>query len=268
MTPVMKPVVTPVMTPVLPEALLRMPIAHRALHDATQGRPENSRAAVRAAIAAGFGIEIDLQLSRDDQALVFHDYDLGRLTGETGAVRLRSAAEAARIALKHGDGETIPSLSQVLDLVAGKVPLLIELKDQDGGMGPDIGPLEAATVAALANYDGPVALMSFNPHSVAELARLAPDIARGLVTKSYDPCDLPLSAATCDRLREIPDFDRVGAAFISHEVTDLTRPRVLELRRAGVPVLSWTVRSARSDAKARRNADNVTFEGYLATIPA
>ncbi len=256
------------MTPLLPESLIRSPIAHRALHDARLGRPENSRAAIRAAIAAGFAIEIDLQLSSDDVAMVFHDYDLDRLTDETGAVRLRRAEELGRIALKGGGAETIPTLGEVLDLVGGQAPLLIELKDQDGGMGPDIGALEAATVAALRDYQGPVAVMSFNPHSVAELARLAPDLPRGLVTLSYDSDELPLSRETCDRLREIPDFERVGAAFISHEVTDLTRPRVLELRRAGVPVLCWTVRSAQIDAQARRNADNVTFEGYLAKIPA
>ncbi len=252
----------------LPDALLKYPIAHRALHDASRGRPENSRAAIRAAMQAGFGIEIDLQLSRDDQAMVFHDYDLGRLTGESGAIHQRTTAELGQIALKHGRGETIPTLVEVLDLVNGQAPLLIELKDQDGGMGPDIGPLEAATVAALNGYEGVVAVMSFNPHSVAELARLAPHVPRGLVTKSYGLADMLLSAATCNWLREIPDFDRVGAGFISHEVTDLTRPRVLELRRAGVPVLCWTVRSPQIDTEARRNADNVTFEGYIAAIPA
>jgi len=257
------------MTPPLPEPLIRSPIAHRALHDVADGRPENSRAAIRAAIAAGFAIEIDLQLSRDDQAMVFHDYDLKRLTDEVGAIRLRDAAELQQIALKGGAGETIPTLEEVLELVAGRSPMLIELKDQDGSMGPNTGGmLEAATVAALKDYQGPVAVMSFNPNMVAKLARLAPDLPRGLVTLSYDPDGLPLSRETCDRLREIPDFDRVGASFISHEVSDLTRPRVLELRRAGVPVLCWTVRSPLVDTEARRNADNVTFEGYLAAIPA
>lgn len=256
------------MTPSLPDALLKSPIAHRALHDVSAGRPENSRAAIQAAIKARFGIEIDLQLSRDNQAMVFHDYDLGRLTAESGPIRQRDAADLQQIALKHGDGETIPTLTEVLKLVDGRAPLLIELKDQDGAMGPDIGLLEAATVAALADYKGTVAVMSFNPHSVAEMARLAPHIPRGIVTESYDPCDVPLTAKTCDTLREIPDFDRVGAGFISHEVTDLTRPRVVELRRRGVPVLCWTVRSPQSDTEARRNADNVTFEGYLAAIPA
>lgn len=256
------------MIPPLPDVFRSIPIAHRALHDAADHRPENSRAAVRAAIEAGYGIEIDLQLSADGQALVFHDYDLRRMTGEPGAIRLRTAAEAGTLALRGGDGETIPTLPEILDLVAGRAPLLIELKDQDGGMGPDIGALDAATAEALAGYDGPVAVMSFNPHSVAELARLAPDVPRGLVTESYGPTTVPLPTATRDRLREIPDFDRCGAGFISHEVHDLLRDRVQDLRRAGVPVLCWTVRSVETEAFARQYADNITFEGYLAAIPA
>jgi glycerophosphoryl diester phosphodiesterase len=255
------------MTTALPAEFLTVPIAHRALHDIAQNRPENSRAAITAAIAAGYGVEIDLQLSADGQALVFHDYDMTRLTGQRGPIRLRSAAEARTIALSSGDGETIPTLPEVLKLVAGQVPLLIELKDQDGGMGPDIGALEAATVAALKGYDGVVAVMSFNPHSVAKLAELAPDIPCGLVTESYPAEDWPLPAATCDRLREIPDFDSSGASFISHEVEDLSRARVAELRASGVPVLSWTIKSAKQEAEARRFADNVTFEGYLAAMP-
>ncbi|MCL6282352.1 phosphodiesterase [Ruegeria sp. 2012CJ41-6] len=255
------------MRPDLPAAFLGAPITHRALHDTSQGRPENSRAAIRAAITAGYGIEIDLQLTRDDQAMVFHDYELARLAGQPGVIRSLAAAEASATPLLHGDGEGIPGLPEVLELVAGQVPLLIELKDQDGGMGPDIGPLERATAQALADYSGPVAVMSFNPHSVAEMARLAPGIPRGLVTCSYRPEIEKLSAATCDHLRGIPDFDTVQASFISHEAGDLDRPRVTELKAQGVPILCWTIRSPAQEAKARAVADNVTFEGYLATHP-
>ena len=252
----------------LPRIFCQLPIAHRGFHDLDAGRPENSRAAIRAAMDAGYGIEIDLQLSADGQAMVFHDYALGRLTHETGPVRQRSAASLAAIALKGGDGEGIPTLSEVLALVAGRVPLLIELKDQDGEMGTDIGVLEAAAVAALQGYQGDVALMSFNPHSVAKLAEIAPDIPRGLVTSSYDPTKWPLSKALCDTLREIPDFDRTGSQFISHERDDADRPRVQELRAAGVPILSWTIRSEAEEAEVRKHVDNITFEGYVAPLPA
>lgn len=252
----------------LSDDFLRLPIAHRALHDVDDGRPENSRAAIQAAVAAGFGIEIDLQLSADDQALVFHDYDLARLTGQAGPIRGRTGVEAQAIALSGGQGETIPSLADVLALVDGRVPLLIELKDQDGAMGQQIGALEAATAAELRDYDGPVALMSFNPYSVIEMARLLPDVPRGLTTCGYDPADWPLSEETCARLREIPDFEAAEASFISHHAQDLGRRRVRALWEDGVPVLCWTIRSAAEEAEARKMADNVTFEGYLPDLSA
>lgn len=253
----------------LPDIFRRLPIAHRALHDLGAGRPENSRAAIRAAMDAGYGIEIDLQLSADGTAMVFHDDDLDRLTGAQGPVRAQSAEALRAIALKGGDGEGIPTLVEILALIQGRVPLLIELKDQTGSMGPDVGALEAATVAALAGYEGDVAIMSFNPYSIAKLAALAPDLPRGLTTSAYDPAEwAPLAPARCEALRAIPDFDHTGACFISHERADAARARVQDLRAAGVPVLSWTVHSPEEEAEVRNFVDNITFEGYAAPLPA
>lgn len=250
----------------LPASLRRIPVAHRAFHDRAARRPENSPAAIRAAIAAGYAIEIDLQLSSDGQAMVFHDEALDRLTAETGPVNQRTAADLGRIQLRDCD-DMIPSFAEVLALVAGQVPLLVEIKDQDGMMGRNIGPLEAAAAALLQDYQGDVAVMSFNPHSVAEMARLLPKVARGITTSDYQPEDwAPLPAALCDHLREIPDYDRVEASFISHEARDLARPRVAELAHDGADVLCWTIRSASEETKARRYACNVTFEGYSAAL--
>lgn len=251
----------------LPAAFLKAPLAHRALHDVTDGRPENSLVAIKAAIEKGYGIEIDVQLSSDHVAMVFHDYSLDRLTETDGPVAVHSAVQLGTVRLSGGD-EGIPTLTEVLELVAGQVPLLIEIKDQDGAMGPNVGPLERATVEDLQGYQGPVALMSFNPNSVKVLSELAPDIPRGLVTSAYRPEDWPLNETLCNALREIPDFDRTGSSFISHEVADLDRPRVLDLKLSGVPVLCWTVKSPESEAQARQIADNITFEGYLAPNPA
>ncbi|WP_375554075.1 glycerophosphodiester phosphodiesterase family protein [Roseovarius mucosus] len=252
----------------LPDGFRRIPLAHRGLHDATDGRPENSRAGIAAAIAAGYGIEIDLQLSRDNQAIVFHDYDLGRLTAEKGPVRQRDAADLAQIPLLGGD-EGIPDLPQILDLVAGRVPLLIELKDQQGQMGASCGTLEAATAAALAGYVGPVAVMSFNPDMVVQMAQLAPDTPRGIVTCAYTPEDWPLlRAETRARLRDIPDYEASGACFVSHDIDDLTAPRLDTLRAKGAAILCWTVRSPKAEAEARKHADNITFERYLPDHPA
>lgn len=252
------------MTPRLDTSFLGAPLAHRALHDVTDGRPENSRAAIRAAIAGGYGIEIDVQLSADNMAMVFHDYVLDRLAEGAGTVRTASAADLSQTPLLGGD-EGIPDLPEILELVAGQVPLLIEIKDQDGAMGADVGPLEIATAKALEGYAGPVAVMSFNPHAVARMAKLCPVIPRGLVTSSYDPDVWPLSKETCNHLRGIPDFNGVGASFISHQAADLSRPRVAELKAAGANILCWTIKSPEAEAEARKVADNVTFEGYLAT---
>ncbi len=252
----------------LDQGFLKEPFAHRALHDVTDGRPENSRAAIRAAITAGYGIEIDLQLSSDGQAMVFHDYSLDRLTAEHGPVRLRSAADLTQVRLGGGD-EGIPDFHEVLGIVAGKVPLLVELKDQDGAMGQAVGALESAAAKAVQNYPGLLAFMSFNPHSVGRLGELAPEVPRGLVTDAFGVDHWPLlPEKTRSFLRDIPDFDRVGASFISHQVDDLQMPRVSELKAAGASVLCWTVRSTSQETKARQVADNVTFEGYLAEIPA
>jgi hypothetical protein len=110
--------------------------------------------------------------------------------------------------------------------------------------------------------------MSFNPHSVIEMARLLPAVPRGLVTSSYDPVEWGLPQAVCDRLREIPDYDRAACCFISHERDDLTRPRVAELKAEGARILCWTVKSPEQEAQARQIAENITFERYFAPLPA
>lgn len=246
---------------------LRLPLAHRALHNRSQRRPENSPAAIRAAIEAGYGIEIDVQGTRDGQAVVFHDEWMERLTEATGFVKDYTAAELGQITLRDGE-DTIPTLEQVLGMVAGKVPLLIEIKDQTDRMAETDGRLETAVARALQGYSGPVAVMSFNPHAVANMQRLAPAIPRGITTSAYDAeAWAPLSTERCDALREIADYDRVGASFISHEAADLARPRVAELKAQGAIILTWTINSPAKEAKARRFADNITFEGYLADFP-
>ena len=237
-------------------AFLDPPLAHRGRHG--PGVPENSRAAVRAACEQGWGIEIDVQLSADGQAMVFHDDTLDRMTGETGPVRDRSAAELGRIALPDGDG--IPTLAEILALTAGRSALLIELKDQTGTLGPGPGDLERAAAQALRGYAGPVAVMSFNPYAVRDFGLHAPGVPRGLTTCAFDADDWP--GVDPAHVAGIPMFGETGAVFISHQHTDLHSARVAELKRGGVPVLCWTIRSAAEEAAARAVADNVTFEGY------
>lgn len=251
----------------LPKAFLTIPLTHRGYHDAAARRPENSMAAFRAAVEAGYGIELDVQRSADAQAVVFHDDTLDRLADTTGPVVGHTAAELGTIYLRGSD-ETIPTLPEVLALVAGRVPVLIEIKEWLDTMLPTPGLLETAVARALDGYNGPVAVMSFNPHSVDRMARLSPEIPRGLTTESYDPAkNVPIPPETCARLREIPDYDRTASSFISHQVSDLARPRVAELKSQGAVVLCWTTRSPAEEAKARQVADNVTFEGYASKLP-
>jgi hypothetical protein len=111
--------------------------------------------------------------------------------------------------------------------------------------------------------------MSFNPHTVANMGRYAPGIARGIVTCSYGPEDIAaVGQATCNRLREIPDYAAAGSSFISHEAADLARPRVAELKAQGAAILCWTIRSPQAEAQARQIAGNITFESYPAAFPA
>lgn len=246
----------------LPTRFLSRPIAHRALHNGT--RAENSLAAITAAVAAGYGIEIDIQPSSDGVPMVFHDYDLKRLTGEAGPIAGRSAQELGRIELLGGGG-TIPTLQHVLDKVAGQVPLLIEIKDQDGALGSNIGSLQEAVCRMLRGYAGDVALMSFNPHTVAACQIHAPHIPRGLVTCPYPAVDWPtVPESRRAELRPIPDLDRIGGCFISHQEDDLTSAHVAAIKARGLPILCWTVRSEEAELRAKHIADNITFEGYLA----
>ncbi|MEM6387882.1 MAG: glycerophosphodiester phosphodiesterase family protein [Pseudomonadota bacterium] len=251
----------------LPTEFLTRPIAHRGLHDATKGIPENSRAAVEAAIAQGYGIEIDLQLTSDPAAVVFHDDRLDRMTNGVGRVRDRSMRDLETFWLE-GNREAVPGFGEILDIVSGRVPLLVELKDQDGALGEDIGPLEAAVAHDLDGYKGPIALMSFNPHAISALQTLAPDVPRGLVTDAFASKDWDLPEEHRAKLSAISDFHRVGASFISHNHRDLASSAVTTLKEQRVPVLCWTVRSLQEEATARLVADNVTFEGYFPRHPS
>ncbi|TVQ56089.1 MAG: phosphodiesterase [Rhodobacteraceae bacterium] len=251
----------------MPSAFLGPPIAHRGLHDRRGGRIENSRAAVAAAVAAGYGVEIDVQASADGEAMVFHDSGLSRLTDESGPLCERRADDLGRIGLKGAD-ETIPTLSEILAVVGGRVALLIEVKDQGGRLDDTgVGPLEARVAALLTGYHGPVALMSFNPASVAACATTAAGVPRGLVACSASGFEgVGLTRARRAALAALADYAAVGASFVSYSHRALPTPETARLRAGGAPVLCWTVRSAAQEAAARRHADNVTFEGYPAAI--
>ena len=213
--------------------------AHRGLHG--EGRVENSPSAFAAAIARGLGIECDVQRSRDGTAMVFHDWELDRLTAERGPVKARDAAELGRIAL-GGTGDTIPTLSELLTLVGGRVPLLIEIKSK---REVRFVPLCFAVRRALEGYRGPVAVMSFDPRAVRWFARHAPHIVRGLVVTEEGGRTLS------GDVRRHLSLWQARAEFLAYDVRDLPSRFASAQRRRGLPLLSWTVRSPDLAARAR-----------------
>lgn len=245
--------------PGLPAVFLGAPIAHRALHG--PGRPENSRAAVAAAMSAGYAIELDVQMTSDGAAVVFHDEDLLRMTGTPGMVSERTVADVIALPLLGGQGR-IPSLSDILAQVEGRVPILIEIKSDAGRRRSDDRRLEEAVARDVSRYHGPVAVMSFDPSSIAAMADAAPAIPRGLTTMVW-----PADAENAHALTSIASYDRIGACFVSHRAADLGHSRIAALRDAGAAILCWTIRDPAQEAIARRVAHNITFEGYAPTIP-
>jgi glycerophosphoryl diester phosphodiesterase len=239
------------------------PIAHRTLHDVKSGIPENSWEGLEKAISRGYAIEIDLQLSRDGIPVVFHDYKLNRVTDEIGFISDRRAAELEKIVLKGGQ-KGIPRFDAFMSYIAGRVPVLIELKDQDGTLGDSPSVFESAVCKTLENYTGPVAIMSFNPFMIERCAKLLPNIPRGLITEVFKQDEWPnISKLRCDKLTKISDYFTAGATFISHDHMDLKSDEVDRLKKAGATILCWTVRTQNEDNEARKIADSVTFENYL-----
>lgn len=248
----------------LHQSFLDRPIAHRGLHDRAEGRIENAPLSFDAAIENGYGIELDVQLSNDGVAMVFHDYDLGRLTDQSGAVALESSHTLQGIQLKD-TSDYITTLDQVLDQIDGKVPVVIEIKDQDGGMGDQVGLLEKAVITCLQQYQGHAAIMSFNPHAMAKVAELTLQWPLGLVTDRFEAQDWPTIPANRRKdLATISDFERLPLSFISHNQSQLNDAAVQRVKESGANVLCWTVRSEENEVNARTVADNITFEGYLA----
>lgn len=242
--------------------LTARPIAHRGLHDLASGVIENSLSAAQAAIDGGFAIECDVQLSADEEALVFHDFTLDRLTGAEGRVDARKAAELAGIVLT-GSGDRIPTLTGFLDAIGGRTPLVIEIKSRfDGDLR-----LARRTAEIVAGYKGqPIVLKSFDPAVVAALRELAPGFARGIVAMSaydaYRDYD-PLSTAQKHALANLLHFEESRPDFVSWKVADLPTAAPFLCRKGlGLPLMSWTVRTPEDRARAAEHADQMVFEGF------
>jgi len=238
--------------------LIERPIAHRGLHDRSRGIIENSPSAFAAAMARGYAIECDLRLSGDGEAMVFHDATLDRVTAAKGALIGRSAAALKEVALR-ASGDHMQTLPEFLDQVNGAVPLVIELKSRWNGSLA----LARRTAEVVSFYDGHLALMSFDPDIVAGLAELAPHVPRGIVADRESVMEVPLGLARRLELRHFNHVARSRPQFLSYHVDGLPYGPPRAFRQAGLPVICWTVKDGETASRARRYADQITFEGFL-----
>jgi glycerophosphoryl diester phosphodiesterase len=238
---------------------LKRPIAHRGLDE--RGGIENSATAVEAAIAEDYAIEVDLQCARDGLPVVFHDRTLERLTAETGPLALRDAADLCTIPLRNSK-DHILSLDELLAFVNGRVPLLLEVKSTWGGDSR----YEANIAARLRTYPGHVAVMSFDPHSVAAFGRLSPSLPRGLISERFEDKHYwsELSAGQRFAMRHLFTAAIARPHFIAYDIKALPAVAPAIARNLfGLPLLTWTVRNEAEKARALRYADAMIFEGVV-----
>jgi len=243
-----------------PDWLTARPVAHRGLHDRARGIVENMPGAVRAAIAANFSIEVDLQLSADGEAMVHHDDALGRLTVGSGTLRGMPAAALKAVTFKD-TAERMMSLGDLCALVAGRTPLVIEMKshfDSDRR-------LVRRMAEVLGTYQGPVSGMSFDPDQVLALREMMPALPRGITAeRSYTEANWPeASPAQRRNMMHLRHAFATRPQFVAYGINDLPAPAPWIARNVfGLPLLTWTVRTAEQRERAARHADQMIFEGF------
>ena len=223
------------------------PYAHRGLHG--HGALENSSAAFQAAIQQGHGIECDVQAADDGRAFVFHDFELDRLTDHTGVLAQMTPTDIDKIQLKDGQGK-IPRLRETLDQISGQVPVLIEIKSKNLA----VGPLCLSVRRALEGYTGKAAIMSFNPLVLAWFRKNASHVVRGLVVTQQD------TGVLRGKIARHRDLWASKPDFLAYDIRSLPSRFAAAQRKRGLPIVTWTVRTAEQEAIAAIHADEPVYE--------
>jgi glycerophosphoryl diester phosphodiesterase len=235
--------------------LTARPIAHRGLHDAAKRVIENTPSAFRDAIEDGYGIECDLQISADGQAMVHHDDVLGRLTDGEGRLDAMTATALKRVPFK-ATADRMLTLGELCELVAGRAALAIELKGQFAGDDR----LAECAAKVLTAYAGPAAVMSFDPGLIAAVHVLSPGVVRGLVGMRREPGS---PTANISALHYVRQAFAANPQFLAYRVADLTTaPPLIARNLLRRPLLAWTVRTPIDRDMAARHADQMIFEGF------
>lgn len=239
--------------------LFHPPIAHRGLWS-PDGPPENSLGAFQAACQAGYGIELDVHLSADGEAMVFHDTSLKRMTGREGKVKDYTAADLGEMRL-NGTDERIPTLLEALAVIGHRAMVHVELKTAFG----DVGPLEQRVHEILIDHAGPTCVIGFNPYSHAWFAERFPGVLRGLDSWSWLDKDTPfLSPEQRKSFRQLEQVSIAKPHFLAMSLETALSPEAQAYRAKGMPLVAWTVRKPEQWEPLKDHCDNLIFEGFQA----
>ena len=238
------------------ESVFAQPIAHRGLHHPSTGPIENSAAAFIAAIDKSFAIECDIQLTGDDQPVVFHDYKLDRLTAQKGRLKQISAEQFRRIPV-NGSSDQLITFEEFLNLVDGRTPLIVELKSQFKRNHI----MAKKVVEAAKNYHGPLVFKSSDAGLIIELRKSGCTHAKGMVIKRKMSRRAKWMEGIV--LKYLLHYPWTRFDFLSCKVDDLEMPHVRFLRAIGYKVMTWTVRTQSARAAAALHADQIIFEGEI-----
>jgi glycerophosphoryl diester phosphodiesterase len=237
------------------EKFLSKPIAHRGLHSNDCNIPENSIPAFKKAIKLKLPIELDIQLTRDNHIVVFHDYKLQRICGLNKLIKKCTLEEIKELNLLNSDYK-IPLLADVLELVQGKVPILIDIKNRNKA-----GKLEKLLVQELENYKGDIAIQSFNPFSIGWFAKNAPHIIRGQL--HTDLKNKKLNQMTKLLLKEIVFNFFSRPHFIAMDKNCISKYIINKYKKLNTPILSWTIKNQTDYSKLKDACDNIIFENFI-----
>ncbi len=235
--------------------IIARPIAHRGFHDNESEYPENSLAAFERAVKNEYPVELDVRLLKDSEVVVFHDKSLDRMTKHEGMIKDCESDQIRQIKLLESQ-QPLPLLSEVLDAVAGRIPLIIEVKNEDHR----VGPLEKSLWQRLSSYKGKYVIVSFNPFTLKWFRKNAPEVIRGQLSSDFHGEDIPFYTKFLLRnlllnLASKPDL-------ILYDIRCLPYWAAARARKKGFPLLGWTTRSQEDHTTALKFCDNVIFEGY------
>lgn len=232
--------------------LLEAPIAHRGLHD--NDHPENSLGAFEQAIEQNYLIELDVQLSKDNIPIVFHDTNLKRMTGVEGVVGDYTAAQLQQLCLANTT-EQIPTLQEVLLLVKNQTGILLEIKD-----APQIEPVCQQVALAIEEYKGAIAIQSFNPFVIEWFKNNQPHLPRGIISGNFSKDAESLAEYEKFALKHLMLNFKAKPQFINYELEGMPNEAVARLRKKGIPILVWTIKNNVDYHKAMQYGDNVVFD--------